>query len=141
MKVIIIFFALVGLTFFGCRKSKTNPVPIISFDVTINTDLPSYSALQGVGGWAYVNGGSRGVVVYRRSLEEFVAFDRHSPEDPEGICPTPLTPDSNNYLLLIDACSDAQYSLNDGSAIKGSDYGLRQYPTMWNGTNQLRIYN
>lgn len=103
--------------------------------------LPSYSALMGVGGYAYVNAGSKGVIVYHRGVNDFVAFDRHSPADPEGSCGTPLTPDTSNFLLLLDVCNDAQFSLYDGSPIKNCDYGLRQYATSWNGGDQLRIYN
>ena len=71
------------LLLLGCRKNNINPVPNIPFDITIDINLPSYNALNGVGGWCYVNGGSRGIIVYRRSIEEFIAFDRHSPEDPD----------------------------------------------------------
>ncbi len=125
----------------SCRKNNSNPVPSIPFDMTIDINLPSYSALIGVGGWTYVAGGSKGIIVYRRAIDEFVAFDRHSPADPEGSCPQPLIPDTNNFLQLNDSCSGAKFSLYDGSPISGSDYGLRQYQTVYNGSNLLRIYN
>lgn len=125
----------------GCNKQVNHPVPNIPFDVTIDFTLPSYSNLTGVGGYAYVNAGSRGVIVYRRGLNDFVAFDRHSPADVDGSCPTALTPDSNNYLILNDACNEAQFSLYDGSPMSGSDFGLRAYQTVFDGNNSLRIYN
>jgi hypothetical protein len=103
--------------------------------------LPSYNGLVGVGGWTYVAGGSRGIIVYRRAIDEFVAFDRHSPMDPDAICGLPLYPDNDNFLILIDSCSSARYSLYDGSVVANSEYGLRQYATTFNGTNMLRIYN
>jgi hypothetical protein len=109
--------------------------------MTIDINLPSYSALIGVGGWTYVAGGSKGIIVYRRAIDEFVAFDRHSPADPEGICSKALTPDTSNFLQLNDSCSGAKFSLYDGSPMSGSDYGLRQYQTVYNGSNLLRIYN
>jgi hypothetical protein len=88
-----------------------------------------------------VNGGSKGIIVYRRSMDEFVAFDRHSPADVNGTCAQPLYPDSNNFLQLNDDCNNAKFSLYDGSPISGSDFGLRMYQTIYNGSNQLRIYN
>ena len=90
---------------------------------------------------AYVNGGSRGIIVYRRGIDEFIAFDRHSPADPDGSCATPLTPDSSNYLVLNDICNDATFSLYDGSPISNASFGLRQFQTSWNGQETLRIYN
>ena len=123
------------------NKNGANPVPNIPFDITIDINLPSYSNLSGVGGWAYVNGGSRGIIVYRRAIDEFVAFDRHSPADASGTCFLPLFPDSENFLQLNDTCNTATFSLYDGSPIANSQYGLRQYRTVFNGTNLVRIYN
>lgn len=134
---LVIFGSLLG----ACNKNKLHPVPNIPFDMTIDITLPSYSGLMGVGGWTYVAGGSRGIIVYRRAIDEFVAFDRHSPEDPDALCGLPLYPDNDNFLQLIDSCSTARYSLYDGSAITGSEFGLRQYQTVYNGSNSLRIYN
>lgn len=141
MKIRLFLIISLALVFVSCRKNNQHPVPSVPFDITINLDLPSYFSLTGVGGYAYVAGGSRGIIVYRRSMDEFVAFDRHSPEDPKGECQNPLYPDNDNFLELIDSCSSARFSLYDGSPISGSEFGLRQYQTVYNGTNLLRIYN
>jgi hypothetical protein len=124
-----------------CNNQNQNPVPFVPVDVTIDIQLPSYSTLQGVGGWTYLNGGSRGIIVYRKGIDEFVAFDRHSPADISGTCPLPLYPDSQNFLQLIDSCNNAVFSLYDGSPVSNSIYGLRQYATQFNGNNLLRVYN
>ena len=132
---------LLAMLFFGCKKNNVNPVPNIPFDILIDISLPSYNALNGVGGWCYVNGGSRGIIVYRRTIDEFVAFDRHSPEDPNGSCPAPLFPDQDNFLQLNDTCNNATFSLYDGMPISNSSFGLRQYSAQFDGANMLRIYN
>lgn len=124
----------------SCKKNKLHPVPSIPFDFTIDINLPTYSNLTGVGGYAYVAGGSKGIIVYRRSLGEFVAFDRHSPAN-EGACEKPLVTSEDNFLELIDSCSYAKFSLYDGSPISGSEYGLRMYSTVFDGNTYLRIYN
>jgi len=141
MKLHFILFVSFTILLLGCKKNKTNPVPNIPFDITIDINLPSYNTLIGVGGWTYVAGGSRGIIVYRRAIDEFVAFDRHSPADPDGVCGEPLYPDPDNFLTLIDSCSGAKFSLYDGSVINGSEFGLRQYQTSYNGSNLVRIYN
>ena len=79
--------------------------------------------------------------MYRRSIDEFVAFDRHSPADVDASCPSPLFPDPDNFLILKDTCNDATFSLYDGSPISGSQYGLMQYATSFNGNNLVNIYN
>ena len=140
MKLGIIF--LIGMvTFvFSCKKSNNHPIPSIPFDITINTSLPSYNNLQGVGGWTYASGGVQGIVVYRKSSEEFVAFDRKSPIQSSN-CKKPLTTNPDNFLQLEDSCTNAKFSLFDGSPISGSEFGLRQYQTQWNGSSTLRIFN
>jgi hypothetical protein len=136
---IILMFGM--LTFiFSCKKSTNHPIPSVPFDITINTSLPSYNSLQGVGGWAYVTGGVQGIVVYRKSTDEFVAFDRKSPIV-SSECKEPLTTNPDNFLQLDDSCTKAKFSLFDGSPISGSEFGLRQYQTQWNGSSTLRIFN
>jgi hypothetical protein len=125
----------------GCRKNQNNPIPNIPFDLLIDISLPAYNSLNGVGGWCYVNGGSRGIIVYRRALDEFVAFDRHSPEDMNVTCPEPLFPNPDNFLQLLDSCNNASFSLYDGMPITNSVLSLRQYATVFDGNNLLRIYN
>lgn len=126
----------------SCTKSGNHPVPYQQFDIDININLPSYSDLLGVGGWAYANGGVKGIVIYRRSADEFVAFDRMATTDNAIDCATGLETDDDNFLILNDPCSDAQYSLFDGSIIAGGvEFGLRQYQTAYNGSYTLRIFN
>jgi hypothetical protein len=124
-----------------CNNQNQHPVPFVPVDITIDMQLPSYSNLQGVGGWTYLNGGSRGIIVYRKAIDEFVAFDRHAPSDPEGSCPMALYPDDQNFLQLIDSCNNAVFSLYNGSPVSNSIFGLRQYATQFNGNNLLRVYN
>jgi hypothetical protein len=138
-----LFFLSLILTVLSCTKNKQHPVPYYSFDANINLNLPSYVDLQGVGGWAYVSGiGSKGVIVYRQSMQVFVAFDRHSPAEGSFDCETGLVPDPSNFLVLNDPCSDAQFSLYDGSIIGGdTKWGLRAYAAEYNGGQYLRIFN
>ena len=137
---LIIFLVLSTIVLLGCKKTTNHPVPSTPFSISINLNLPSYNALNGVGGYCYVQGGIQGIVVYRRSVEEFYAFDRKSPVGTSQ-CNYPLSVNSKNFLQLDDSCTTAKFSLYDGSAISSSDVGLRQYATQWNGSNILEIYN
>ena len=139
-QLLVISFGLLLLSS-KCNNQNQHPVPFVPVDITIDMQLPSYSNLQGVGGWTYLNGGSRGIIVYRKAIDEFVAFDRHAPSDPEGSCPIALYPDNQNFLQPIDSCNNAVFSLYDGSPVSNSIFGLRQYATQFNGNNLLRVYN
>ncbi len=139
---IILFFTAVlfSMSFSSCNKNKLHPVPNIPFDIDINIALPTYSDLTNVGGYAFVNGGSKGIIVYRRNVYEFVAFDLHSPAN-DGECDSALVNDDENFLQLKDLCSGARFSLIDGSPISGSDFGLRAYVTAFDGNSFSQALN
>lgn len=132
---------LITILLWSCQKYN-HPVPDVPVEKSININLPLYTSLQGVSGWIYIDGGSRGILVYRASLDEFVAFDRHGTYNAYEEC-DPVYVDSNNVLNVIDPCSASTYSILDGTVTNGpAEYPLKQYKTQFSsGTNQLRIYN
>ena len=121
----------------GCRD-RNNGVPLVAVDREINITLPSYSSIAVTGGWVYISGGSKGIIIYRKSTDEFMAYDRHSPYDVDEGCTVNV--DSNN-VEIIDPCSGSKFSLFSGSVTLGpATLPLKQYSTSFNGTI-LRVYN
>lgn len=137
----ILFIFLLVTLIGGCKKNKDYPLPSVPFDFTIDLSLPSYQPVSAVGGWCYVAGGLKGIIVYRKGVDEFVVWERQSPEDPNGVCADGLIPKDANFLEMEDPCSDAVFSMYDGSPLQNSEWGLRQYRYEWNGSNILRLYN
>ena len=135
----LIVATIVPLCFTSC-KGEEHPVPNLPVNISINLDLPSYQPLNAPGGWAYVNGGSRGIVVYR-NFDEFVALDRHGTHDannPNAI----VEVDSINFFELVDTTSNTRYSIQSGVVLSGpAKWGLRRYNTTWNGSYLVTIYN
>lgn len=136
-----IFFLLIFVHLCSCEKYN-HPVPDVPVEKSININLPLYSTLQGVSGWVYLQGGSRGIIVYRKNLDQFIALDRHGTKNPFDEC-DPLYVDSSNVLLIQDPCSSTTYSILDGTVSNGNaKYPLKRYETYFNNTNnQLRVYN
>lgn len=134
-------FTTVFCTFFAisCKEEKY-PIPNVPVNITINLDLPAYIPLNSPGGYAYVNGGSRGIVVYR-NFDEFIALDRHSPYNSDDPCAVvEVNPD--NMFELIDTCSGSRFSIANGAVIEGpAKFGLRRYTTYWDGAYTVNIYN
>lgn len=127
------------MLFTSC-KGQEHPVPNVPVNISINLDLPSYQPLGAPGGWVYVNGGSRGIVVYRH-FDEFVALDRHSTynsEDPNAI----VAVDSVNFFELVDTLCDCRYSIQTGVVLEGpAKFGLRRYNTTWDGAYTVTVWN
>ncbi|MBA3683619.1 MAG: hypothetical protein H0W73_21020 [Bacteroidetes bacterium] len=141
--ILISFIFLVA--FVACnKKSKTqnasdNPVPYVQVDMTIYPNDPLYFKIQAIGGWMYVNGGINGLIVYRKSQQEFVALERTSsylPDNPAA--KGKVMPDN---FTVRDTISDSRWQMYDGTVSQGpAAWPLRVYGTNYDG-NSLRIRN
>ncbi|MFM7309039.1 MAG: hypothetical protein ACKOZY_00360 [Flavobacteriales bacterium] len=128
---------LILTTCSGC-KDQNNLVPNVPVNITININQPDFFNLTVVSGWVYVTGGSRGIIVYRKSVDEFVAIERHSSYQPADQCAVAVNADG---VILQDPCSASQWLIMDGSLVNGpASAPLRTYQTSF--TNPvLYIYN
>lgn len=137
---IAIFCLVVVTLFFTSCKEEPHPIPNVPVNISINLDLPSYQPLNAPGGYVYINGGSRGIVVYR-NFDEFVALDRHSTYNSEDPCAVAEV-DSLNFFELVDTCSGSRFSIMSGVVLEGpAKWGLRRYNASWDGAYTVNIYN
>ena len=124
----------------SCVKNNKG-VPFVHTDIYINLSLPGYSVLNSIGGWVYISGGSKGIIVYRQTTDQFSAYDRHctfNVKNPCGIAEV----DSTNTLVEC-SCDGSKYQLYDGAVIQGpAQYSLQIYRTSFDPiTNVVHIYN
>ena len=139
-KVSLIFFLL---CVFSCKKNSqpqaNNPVPSVPVSVMFYPNDASYFKLQTIGGWMYIDGGINGLVVYRKSQEEFVALERTSSYLPNN--PAAKVKVMNDNFILRDTISDSRWRIFDGVVTKGpATWALRLYRTSYDG-NVLKILN
>jgi nitrite reductase/ring-hydroxylating ferredoxin subunit len=131
--------ATMGLLLTACRKEERGGVPLNQVDISINVNNPSYADLAVPGGWLYLTGGSMGIIVYRRTTDEFVAMDRHCPYQSTQMCRVVV--DESEVIARDTTCCQSAYLITDGSVTEGpSALNLQRYNTSFNGTI-LRIYN
>ncbi len=128
---------------FSCSKDtksiQDHPVPSVPVDLTAYPNDPSYFKVQNVGGWMYVNGGIRGIILYRKSNEEFVALERSSPDDPNNAKDVCMVKSDN--FSIRDTLTNSEWRIIDGTVTKGpAKWALRQYGTVYDG-NVLRVRN
>jgi len=143
MKKLYIFLSL--LVLLACNKKKStqninnNPVPNVPVQISIFPNDPLNFKIQVVGGWMYVNGGINGIVVYRKSEQEFVAVERSSSHLPsDARARVWVKPDN---FTLRDTISNSEWRIFDGTVTKGpAEWPLRLYGTTFDG-NLLRIVN
>lgn len=135
----IILLFLVLPVFFHCDKKHRERVPNIYVNFVIDLGMGQYSDLQLVGGWVYVKGGYRGIILYRNSLEEVIALDRTSTYKPESIG-TQVIVEPNN-LIAADTVHGMRYYLMDGTVVEGPvSVPLKRYRSTLSGMS-LHVYN
>lgn len=133
-KILGIFCVLFVLS---CRDRQAN-IPYVPVDIILNINEPQFFDLSVPTGYAYVIGGSQGIIVYRVNDNEFVALERHSPYQPEDKCQVVVKEDG---VIVEDPCSGSQWLINDGSIVNGpSPFALKQYQTSFNAP-YVHIFN
>ena len=100
----------------GCNNDQ-NGIPYFPINITIYTDDPQWIGLAATGGFEYVSGGSKGLIVFRISPDEFMAYERHTPYQPDQDCR--VTVDSTGIVAEDMDCSGSRFNLFNGSVIEG----------------------
>lgn len=130
---------------FSCGKKSNNaitdnPVPIVPVNYITYPNDPLNFTIQAIGGWKYVdNVGINGIIIYRKSQEEFVAIERTSSYLPDNKAARVVV--LNDNFTLADTISNSRWRIFDGTVTKGpAEWALRTYGTTYNG-NALTIRN
>lgn len=132
------FILLLILLSIGCGQAYEG-IPEVDVSISIDVTSSTYSDLSYVGGYAYLTGGYKGILVYRHSLEEFVAFERTCPYDPSVT--TARIEVEESGLILVDSTCGSRFLIIDGSVYEGPcTRSLKQYSTAFDGI-YLRIWN
>ncbi len=123
----------------GCKKDRNQVIPYVFVDISLYLAEPTNFNLNFVGGYNYVNGGSRGIVVYRLNQDQFLAFDRHCTHNIDDVCGQ-VSVDSSAFFLM-DTCCTSKFIITNGTVYSGpATTPLQQYRTSFN-QNILRIFN
>jgi hypothetical protein len=132
---------LTGLLLFGlgsCKK-ESQGVPLVAVDLRMYSTDPTFVPLNAVGGWTYVSGGYRGILIYRKTLTDFMAYDRactYNPSDPNELIKV-----DNSNVLAVDAHCGSKFIITDGSVNQGpATLPLKAYTATYDGT-MLHITN
>lgn len=138
---------LASLLLTGCRHPIENPNQLNAIvDFIIYPNQLHYFDLNYVGGYMYLTSdeqsNSRGIIVYRVSYDEFRAYDRLPPNEPntcchDGVCSRLVV----DVPFVMDSCNQIRYNILNGQVFEGDGiYPLYQYRTSYDG-NALRISN
>jgi Rieske Fe-S protein len=125
----------------SCSKDSQeyNNIPNVAVNLQLDISSTMYIELSTIGGYVYLTGGYKGIVVYRISPEDFVAYDRACPYNPTLPCER-ITMDPSG-ITLTDSCCMSNFNILDGAVNKGpATQPLKRYHTQFDG-QYLRIWN
>ncbi len=124
--------------FVNCSETGNLANCIRSFNVSVNTDLnnPGLINAQTPGGFAFLPGGNKGVLLFNKNGTDFVAFDRFCPQ---ADCDAAMT--FENRLLKC-TCDESTYSVDFGGTPQtdGFQCPAIEYRVTKNGST-IRISN
>ena len=135
------FQILILFVFFSACKNNDNYVPYayVNFDIFLSD--PQYYELNAIGNSVSVNHeGYKGIVIYRKSSDEFMVFDKCCTNDPTNTCEI-AEETSDEYTVKCNCCGSI-FSLYDGYPMEGpAKLPLKEYNYQFDGDNMLSIFN
>lgn len=141
--LLLLTFSFATASFFSCKKSNNNDnIPNVPVSFTVSLSLPQYVSLNNVGGYVTIpEYGYRGIIVYRRSLDEFVSFDLACPYDPTANG-AKIQVDSS-LITTIDPNCGSKFNLYDGSVQHGpATQSMKQYNSVYEpSSNSVYVSN
>jgi hypothetical protein len=125
---ILSLFVLIGSLTIQCHNDPyIDQIPVVYVDETINLSNFEYTPLKNIGGYVYLEGGVRGIIVYRKSQDVYLAFERNCTFQPLDPCARVEVDESS--LFMIDPCCSSTFDF-DGYPTGGpAEFPLRLYNT------------
>lgn len=120
----------------ACEPNEyDDPVPYAPFpDIVLNLNLPENIGLKTTGATLAVSGGVRGIIVYCKQPNDYVAYERNCSYHPNDACATVNVDVSK--LFLVDPCCGSTFDLPTGNPTGGlAVRPLVQYKTTYDGFN------
>ena len=125
------------VVFAGCEPQIQNEIPYVFVEIDINLNDIEFNDLRTDGGYAYILGGVRGIIIYRASEDEYRTFERNSPVNSSAACAV-IDVDISS-LFMVDPCHNVFFDFN-GQPISGNSLPMLQYAAILDG-NWLYIRN
>lgn len=133
----VLFFGICCL--FSCESTDPqDQIPAVIVNETINITNQQYLNLQFVGGHVNINGGVRGITIYRASTNEYRAFERNCSFEPLNTCAR-VEVDGSGFFF-IDPCCSSTFDFQGFPTGGPASLPLREYLTLLDG-NFLTITN
>ena len=133
-KFLVLFLIIIS----SCGDSN-DYIRNVYVDVEIDLSLPEFSPLNTVGNSIFIEGGNKGIIIYRFSNYEYNIYDRNCSYEPNLEC---SYIDSINSTIAMCGCCSSAFLLDQNGVAANSPavLPLKQYNYILNNT-LLHIFN
>ena len=133
-KFLVLFLIIIS----SCGDSN-DYIRNVYVDVEIDLSLPEFSPLNTVGNSIFIEGGNKGIIIYRFSNYEYNIYDRNCSYEPNFEC---SYIDSINSTIAMCGCCSSAFLLDQNGVAANSPavLPLKQYNYSLNNT-LLHIFN
>lgn len=131
LSFIVLSFSLIFLA--SCADDDPGVVITPALvNVEINLTNLQYQNLRQVGGFIYLEGGHRGLIVYHESQSRYRAWDRLCTNEPTDACGVVELHSSGFYME--DPCCESTFDLDGYPSSGPAKYPLVEYSAFSDGT-------
>lgn len=134
-----IILAFVAVLFSCDDDTEENPVQPAYVNFSLYLNDPEFQDLKIPGMYIFVRSAGTAIVIYRSSMDEFVAYDR--------ICTFEAKPDilvvsDSTTIMVRCATCNSKYILTDGSPFQEpARHSLRPYNVTYDGGDYIHVTN
>ncbi|MEO1051329.1 MAG: hypothetical protein AAFX87_11940 [Bacteroidota bacterium] len=130
----LVLFCIITISACTNTELPQDQIPFVPFNnIEINLSNIQYISLRNNGGWVELNtGGVRGIILYRNSPSEYIAYERNCSYEPNEACATVNVDPSG--LFMVDNCCGSTFNFADGNPLGGpAIFPLRRYRVILDG--------
>jgi hypothetical protein len=118
--------SLFTLLLLACQTGlNQSPIPNVPVDIEINLNDLDNAPLQLIGGYIYLDGGVRGIILRRETQTIYRAFDRNCTFQPSDACAIVEVHSSGFYIE--DTCCQSVFDLSGFPTGGPATFPLKEY--------------
>lgn len=135
----LLYIIIISIVIISCDPGvEQSNVPIVAVNIEINLSDIDNAPLAQVGGYVYITGGVRGIILRRESQDIYRAFERNCTFQPADECAVVEMHSSGFYME--DTCCNSTFDLSGFPTGGPAEYPLVEYSVAMSG-DFLYIYN
>ena len=135
-KTLLLIFILIT----SCESDDQNTIlPKVPVNITVNLTLSQFNNLLVPGGWAYSDGGIKGIIIYNVNNNSYKAYERSCPHLPPSDC-TRMTVEQSFKMKCH--CDLSEFNIINGTPITPNiNSRALEYRVTIINSNTLKITN